>query len=844
MHTLFTIEYFNLSFEDMLEMLQTAGVQVLVNVREMPASENRKFDRETLPVALKQEGITYMSFADKFKSQNPLDESFKNGIRRLTNGIAQGYKIALFHSNKDKTLLSLIGEQLAGQAVRLQPIVPNHLPYTLAEDFALRSNKCIFLTGKAGTGKTTFLKHLKEISPKNMAIVAPTGVAAINAGGMTIHSLFQLPVRTLIPTVEAYRQMFAEQRMTQRKRNMLYHLEMLVIDEISMVRADVLDAIDAVLRHYKYRRDLPFGGVQVLMIGDLMQLSPVVTSDDAEAMRKYYDNPYFFSSRVMQQLRPVYIELNHVFRQQNEQFINLLNEVRDNRLSPQSKTLLASRYQPHFQNTEDNFHITLTTHNYMADTLNKSKLAALKGEQYAFEASVNGNFPESSYPADFTLELKVGARVMFIRNDDQKPRRFFNGKLGVIADIDNEQITMQCEDETIEVGRMTWENIRYREDAETGKITEETLGSFTQFPLRLAWAITIHKSQGLTFDRVIIDAERAFAAGQVYVALSRCRTLEGIVLTSPLQNVSLSQERGVIEYVNQQPSISETAQSLTSAKRDYLQQILLELFGFHRVQTLVEQMQKLVRETVSFNEDTPAFLSSLRKQTDELLPVSQTFSRQIVQMLNENNLSLLQQRLHAAADYFIPSLQTLAAQLSTQPCRSKNKSDADDYMVFAAELFLTLHQKIAFMKAMADEVTSDAYLQAKRDFVAPRLQVESILLKPERKTKEKAAKKPKERKPKVDTYALTYEMLQNGFDIEAIARMRSLSVNTIWGHVMRFVGEGKIDVEEYVLQEAIARIRMAQLDHPEMNTLSEFYALLKGEIDYNVLRVVLAAKNE
>ena len=363
---------------------------------------------------------------------------------------------------------------------RMMPALQNNsqsLPYYLAEEFAVHTGRCIFLTGKAGTGKTTFLRKLREQSPKSMAIVAPTGVAAINAGGVTIHSLFQLPVRTLVPTPQSYRQLFAEQRLTQRKRNMLYHLETLVIDEISMVRADVLDAIDAVLRRYKYRRDVPFGGVQVVMIGDLYQLSPVVTrGDDEEAMSKYYDGPYFFNAKVMQQIQPAYVELDHVFRQQDEAFVNLLNEVRENKLSEQSRRLLSSRYLPQFRNTDDDFHITLTTHNHLADRINNQHLEQLCSSAMTFRADISGDFPANIYPTDEQLVLKVGARVMFIRNDEQKSKRYYNGKIGVITDFTDKGICVRCDDGVIDVERMEWKNIRYREDESTGMITEDELG--------------------------------------------------------------------------------------------------------------------------------------------------------------------------------------------------------------------------------------------------------------------------------------------------------------------------------------------------------------------------------
>jgi len=622
----------------------------------------------------------------------------------------------------------------------LQHIDPRSqsLPYYLAEQFAMHTNRPIFITGKAGTGKTTFLRKLREQSPKNMAVVAPTGVAAINAGGMTIHSFFQLPVRTLIPTPQSYKQLFAEQRLTQRKRNLLYHLEMLVIDEISMVRADVLDAIDTVLRRYKYRKDQPFGGVQLVMIGDLFQLSPVVTrGDDEEAMNKYYDGPYFFQAKVMQQLQPIYVELDHVFRQQDKAFVNLLNEVRENQLTAQGRALLSARYNPRFRNTDEDFHITLTTHNRSADELNERELNRLPDEPRTFKADIVRDFPENIYPTEETLTLKVGARVMFVRNDDQKPRKYYNGKMGVITDFTECGIQVRCDDGVLTVQRAEWKNIRYREDEATGKITEEELGSFIQYPLRLAWAVTIHKSQGLTFDKVIIDAARAFAAGQVYVALSRCRTLEGIVLSTPLDYVELDNDPSVLQYTDSQPSVETVNQALPKARKEYELQLFSALFDFHRTLTLVDQMRKVAVTKVSFNDETVPFLEELTPKFSEWQSVADKFRPQLTRLLLSADKQQLKERLDAASYYFLPLLGLVAVKVANHPCRSKNKADVSDFEPLLSDLFLTLHEKIHLMQSLikTDEPSSESLLQARNDFVAPMAELQPVMEKPAKKTK-------------------------------------------------------------------------------------------------------------
>ncbi len=658
-------------------------------------------------------------------SKMPLVGKFETGTFYFTISMA-----AEEWKDKHYKLLAGIIDTRSVETDTLQDARNESMAYYLAEEFAMHTNRPLFITGKAGTGKTTFLRKLREQTPKNMAVVAPTGVAAINAGGMTIHSFFQLPVRTLIPTQQSYKQLFAEQRLTQRKRNLIYHLEMLVIDEISMVRADVLDAIDQVLRRYKYRKDQPFGGVQLVMIGDLFQLSPVVTrGDDEEAMRKYYEGPYFFQAKVMQELQPIYVELDHVFRQQDQTFVQLLNEVRENQLTAQGRALLNARYNPRFQNTDEDFHITLTTHNRLADELNERELAKLPDEPHVFTAEIKKDFPVNIYPTEETLYLKTGARVMFVRNDDQKPRRFYNGKIGLITEIDSEKIVVRCEDGDIEVTRMVWENIRYKEDEKTGKIDEEILGTFTQYPLRLAWAVTIHKSQGLTFDKVIIDAARAFAAGQVYVALSRCRTLEGIVLSSPLDYVELDNDPSVLRYTDSQPPVETIQQALPTARKEYEIQLFSALFDFHRTLSLVDQMRKMAASKVSFNAECLPFLDALQPVFTEWQTIADKFRPQLTKLLVSGDMNLLRERLRAACGYFVPLMQPVAQKIADHPCRCKNQADVKDFEPLLSDLFLGLHEKIHLMKALikTDEPSSESLLQARNTFVAPMEELQPVI---------------------------------------------------------------------------------------------------------------------
>ena len=674
-------------------------------------------------------------------SKMPLVGKFETGTFFFTISMA-----AEPWNDKHYKLLAGIIDTRSVETDTLQDARNESMAYYLAEEFALHTNRPLFITGKAGTGKTTFLRKLREQTPKNMAVVAPTGVAAINAGGMTIHSFFQLPVRTLIPTPQSYKQLFAEQRLTQRKRNLIYHLEMLVIDEISMVRADVLDAIDQVLRRYKYRKDQPFGGVQLVMIGDLFQLSPVVTrGEDEEAMRKYYEGPYFFQARVMKELQPIYVELDHVFRQQDQTFVQLLNEVRENQLTAQGRALLNARYNPRFQNTDEDFHITLTTHNRLADELNERELAKLPDMPHVFTAEIKKDFPMNIYPTEEILTLKEGARVMFVRNDDQKPRRFYNGKIGVITEIDSDKIVVRCEDGDIEVTRMVWENIRYKEDDKTGKIDEEILGTFSQYPLRLAWAVTIHKSQGLTFDKVIIDAARAFAAGQVYVALSRCRTLEGIVLSSKLDYVELDNDPCVLRYTDSQPSVETIQQALPTARKEYEIQLFSALFDFHRTLSLVDQMRKMAASKVSFNPESLPFLEGLQPIFTEWQTIADKFRPQLTKLLVSGDKTLLKERLHAACGYFVPLMEPVTQKIADHPCRCKNKADAKDFEPLLSDLFLGLHEKIHLMQALmkADAPSSESLLQARNTFVAPMEDLQPVIGNKKKGKEKKPAEKDK-----------------------------------------------------------------------------------------------------
>ena len=539
----------------------------------------------------------------------------------------------------------------------------------LAWQFVERTGVNVFLTGRAGTGKTTFLRRLKERSPKRMVVVAPTGVAAINAGGVTIHSFFQFPLVPYVPG-GSFNTKDEKYRFSKEKKNIIRTLDLLVIDEISMVRADLLDQIDAVLRLHK-DKNRPFGGVQLLMIGDLSQLAPVVKESEWAMLREYYSTPYFFGSHALNQTQHVTIELTHVYRQTDRAFVDILNEVRENRLTAEGLSRLNSRVMVSGKMKDESGIIRLTTHNATANRYNEERMEALKLPRFSFRAQVTGSFPESSYPAEETLVLKKGCQVMFLKNDVQGSR-YYNGKLGIVSAIDAKRICVRGIDDGIEleVEPDVWTNARYVIDKETKEIREEIEGEFRQYPLRLAWAITVHKSQGLTFDRAVLDVNAAFAAGQVYVALSRLRSLEGLVLTEPLSPASVKTDAAVTGYMNGElEQARHTAKRLDSLEKDYYLMTLTELFDFKALDWDFKRMLRLLDEHLC---KVYPLLLKMYKQTDErfareITAVAATFYRQyaalVAQTADYTTDTHLAERIHKAAAYFAERLDELIAPL-------------------------------------------------------------------------------------------------------------------------------------------------------------------------------------
>jgi hypothetical protein len=607
------------------------------------------------------------------------------------------------------------------------------IPFQLATDFINGTNRAVFLTGKAGTGKTTFLREIKQHTHKQTAVVAPTGVAAINAGGSTIHSFFQLPFNPYLPekkpnnftgSVSGKNELIGRLRLTSKRRKILQELELLIIDEISMVRCDTLDAIDVILRHFRYRPNEPFGGVQLLLIGDMFQLSPVAADSEWNELSRFYKSPYFFDSRVIMQQPPIYIELDKIYRQKNEDFISVLNGVRNNDLSPKGYELLQNRFDPHFVPGPGDNYITLSTHNYIADQINARELAAVPGKLEIFKATVKGEYPEKHYPLDSELKLKVGAKVMFVKNDLQPDKRYYNGKIGTIISIDKESIEVQCPNESspIIVSQYIWENVKYEVDAATQLLDETIVGTFQQFPLRLAWAITIHKSQGLTFEKAIIDAGKAFAPGQVYVALSRCTSLEGLVLMSPIHPGSLSNDQHIIHHSKSKPEIKEIEKFLIKERGQFQQQLLDQLFDFGIALGQLESLLTFVQaNSGSFDSEAESSMLKVRELLLEFQLTAKKFQSQLHSLHADNNLlnADLQKRITAGSAYFTGKISEVIILINRSAVQTDSKLQAESFNDSIKDIFVALAQKEHIMSGIAKAFSVEEYFKARRNFVVP-----------------------------------------------------------------------------------------------------------------------------
>ena len=581
----------------------------------------------------------------------------------------------------------------------------------LAWDIIENTNTNIFLTGKAGTGKTTFLRRLKEESSKRIVVVAPTGIAAINAEGVTIHSFFQLSFAPFIPDAQ-YKLKEQQYRFSKQKIRVIQSIDTLVIDEISMVRADLLDAVDNVLRRFR-KNNLPFGGVQMVMIGDLGQLAPVAKDDEWQMLSRYYDTPYFFSSLALKSTRYAIVELKTVYRQSDSHFVELLNRVRDNRADDSVLAALNSRYIPNFQPPVEEGYIRLTTHNFQAQQENDRQLALLPGKPYTYEASITGKYPEMLFPTEQTLTLKEGAQVMFVKNDSSADKAFYNGMLGTVTEINDKNLFVRTKDTgvVIKVEPEQWENTRYDINERTNEITEEVEGTFTQLPVKPAWAITVHKSQGLTFDRAIIDVQRAFTHGQTYVALSRCRTLEGLVLSAPLPMSAIIRDGAVDDYVSRAAEHTPTEGQIDLLRRDYYLSVISELFDFRPLMDAFNRMLDLFMG--HFRRSYPKLIIEYKARLGiiktQLYDVAERFKLQynqiVISTASYQDDVHLQERLTKGAAYFARTISDIEMLVKNTDV----KTDTQDVKKQVAELLTTLKELVMQKRALLNYVKDEGF---------------------------------------------------------------------------------------------------------------------------------------
>ncbi|MBS3915027.1 MAG: helix-turn-helix domain-containing protein [Bacteroidetes bacterium] len=708
--------------------------------------------------------------------------------------------------------------------------------FELAEQFVNLTNTPIFLTGKAGTGKTTFLREVIKRSEKKSVIVAPTGVAAINAGGVTIHSMFGLPTKSYVPSndnvdpnVANNQQMLSNHfHYTKEKLEVLLEMELLVIDEVSMVRADIMDAVDFALRYVR-RIDKPFGGVQVLCIGDMYQLPPVIKDEEWPLLSRYYDSPYFFDSKSFKKLDPIYIELRKIYRQSDNYFIRILNNIRNQDFQEEDFEALKIHYNPEFETSEPGY-ITLTTHNKKADAINEKELQKLDGEALFFDAEVNGDFGDNMFPTERLLRLKIGAQVMFVKNDTSGERKYFNGKIGIIEEYDKEsglRILFPDEGNKIFVKQETWENIRYSLNSEDDKLEQNKIGSFKQFPLRLAWAITIHKSQGLTFEKAVIDAGESFAPGQVYVALSRCTSMDNMVLKSLITGRNIFSDPRIVDFSGRIMKDVVLENRLVTGKRKYELDSIMEKFDFQKLEKFIFNWDKNVSKLKSVDRKITAALTAESIHAIKALqPVAQKFVRQLNLILDKDMPEMeraewLQERLEKAIGYFGKEM----FEKIVQPWEKH-------YEVYRVMAKLRKYQRetlamVYFLQAKLEqlyELTLDGKM----------IYPEELRMKQEKPKKEESKKE----KSKGETYDITLELFRSGKTLPEIADSRGMALSTIEGHISKWVSAGKIALNELMDENKINAV-MDALEELGTSSLGPIKGKLGDDFSFSEIRWVI-----
>ncbi|MEC4048159.1 helix-turn-helix domain-containing protein [Flavobacterium sp. SUN046] len=742
--------------------------------------------------------------------------------------------------------------------------------------FINQTNRSLFLTGKAGTGKTTLLREIIQTTHKNCVVVAPTGIAALNAGGVTIHSMFQLPFGGFIPDNSAPQ--FLENskfesratlrrhfKMSTLKRKVIQNMELLVIDEVSMLRADLLDAIDFMMQTVR-RKSIPFGGVQVLFIGDLLQLPPVIREEEWSTLRKYYKGKFFFHSHVISNNPPLYIELSKIYRQTDDAFISILNNLRNNTITHNDIEVLNRFVQPNFDLKANKGYITLTTHNAKADQINLQSIKDLKGPSLFYKADIIGDFPDKIYPLESTLELKVGAQVMFVKNDASFDKKFYNGKMGFIQFLSEKEIHVHFpeENKTIELEKNEWQNIRYTVDENTKEIKEDVLGTFSQFPIKLAWAITVHKSQGLTFDKAALDVSQVFMPGQAYVAFSRLRSLNGLILLSPLRMNGISNDQEVMDYSLNKASEGILENALQQETLAFIHNFLKDSFNWADLAQEWRNHKFSYRDQSVVSEKSK-FAEWAHKRTDEmeaLIPPSEKFVSQLNKLFSDKvDLKFVNERILAAYNYFFPILDQLVYELLwklEEVKRIKKVKALYDELLVLEDLQVNTVLRLMKAKLFIDTVgkgesisketlSSDAIKNYKSNKLLAvvedfkKLNVTIIedledINRYEKKTKVTA------KGPKKSTVQETYELWLQKNTIKEIAAIRKLTVSSIETHLTKLIESQTISISELFPQDKIEELQIVFKDY-KGETLSEIKERFDNKYSWEELKMFKASLN-
>jgi hypothetical protein len=737
-----------------------------------------------------------------------------------------------------------------------------------AAKFVNNTGAPIFLTGKAGTGKTTFLRDLARKTHKRHVILAPTGIAALHAKGVTIHSQFLLPLGSFLPVREPegnftdqygfYTQHTLSRRhpLNQIRKSVLKAVDLLVIDEVSMLRADVLDAIDYRMKSVKGNFKEPFGGVQVLMIGDLYQLPPIVKDHEWQVLNRFYNSMHFFEAKALQNSGLVYLELDKIFRQQDDEFIEVLNHLRDNRVTQADVNLLNKHYKSaeEIKNLQEEY-ITITTHNYKADQINQKEMESLSGTSYFYEADISDEFPESLYPLPLKLELREGAQIMFVKNDSSGNASYFNGKIAKVIHLQKDEILVQMQDtdEEYTLRKEEWENKKYIVNPTTKELDEEVIGTFSQFPIKLAWAVTVHKSQGLTFDRAIIDVGQAFAPGQVYVALSRLRSLEGLVLRSRIQSSLVYSDHQVVNFSQNAGNQMELQELLFRHQNYYLGSLISRTFDFLPILRELEIFQKEQNSSLEFEDaemqqTIPKIFQTLSSEVGN----TDKFRRQLLYFLQEHEAEKLQERIQKGGQYYREiignSLNKILSQAGLVEQFSRTKKYLEGLESVEESLlrkYLEISKLGRLIKAISSgnvpgrmEDLEEELLNLRRQFVsnAKEKALEKIKgIKSKTGRKKSGSLKPKRQKG--DSFEVTYSLFKEGKSIQEMAKERGLAQSTIKSHLAHGIETGRIELENCLPESVISEIRDQLEKQSSITALREFFA---GKYDYGTIKMVIA----